>query len=60
MGFYPGDPNDWSKEDDDHLHNYDPKDRKVSHHSLFFPVGKALVFPQGILKPVRRLIERTC
>jgi len=28
--FYPGDPNDWSKEDDDHLHNYDPKDRRVS------------------------------
>jgi len=34
MGFYPGDPNDWSKEDDDHLHNFDPKDRKVSF--LFF------------------------
>ena len=32
--FYPGDPNDWSKEDDDHLHNFDPKDRKVSF--LFF------------------------
>lgn len=29
-GFYPGDPNDWSKEDDDYLHNYDPKDRRVS------------------------------
>lgn len=29
-GFYPGDPNDWSKEDDDYLHNFDPKDRKVS------------------------------
>jgi len=28
--FYPGDPNDWSKEDDDYLHNYDPKDRRVS------------------------------
>jgi len=35
MGFYPGDPNDWSKEDDDHLHNFDPKDRKVSFS--FFP-----------------------
>jgi len=30
MNFYPGDPNDWSKEDDDYLHNYDPKDRRVS------------------------------
>ena len=37
MGFYPGDPNDWSKEDDDHLHNFDPKDRKVSFS--FFPRG---------------------
>jgi len=27
--FYPGDPNDWSKEDDDWIHNSDPKDRKV-------------------------------
>jgi hypothetical protein len=29
MSFYPGDPNDWSKEADDYLHNPDPKDRKV-------------------------------
>ena len=36
MGFYPGDPNNWSKEDDDHLHNFDPKDRKVS-FSFFRP-----------------------
>jgi len=28
--FYPGDPNDWSKEDDDYLHNFDPKDKRVS------------------------------
>lgn len=32
--FFPGDPNDWSKEDDDYLHNWDPKDKRVGSISL--------------------------
>lgn len=37
QSFFPGNPNDWSKEDDDFLHNPDSRlDKQVSHSLTHF------------------------